>query len=38
MNKKEDGIRIYGSPKRLGYTIYQLLTKRDIGKIKEVSK
>ena len=30
MNKKEDGICIYGSPKRLGCAIYQLLTKRDI--------
>ena len=34
MNKEDDGIRIFGSPKRLGYAIYQLLTKR--GTVDEV--
>ena len=35
MNKKEeDGIRICGSPERLGCAIYQLLTKR--GTVEEV--
>ena len=36
MNKKEDGIRIYGNAKELGCAIYQLLTKGSLGKREEV--
>lgn len=34
VKKEEDGICIFGSPKKLGYAIYQLLTKR--GTVDEV--